>query len=291
MSEQPTEQPHSEGVGTTGHEWDGIQELNNPLPRWWLWVLYATIAFSVLWMILYPTWPIPGGNTKGVLGYSSRAEVESQIAAVNAERAQALQGLERIDINDLGKDPKLLQAAIEAGHSAFNVNCVQCHGSGAQGGIGYPNLNDDDWLWGGSYADIYQTIRDGIRQPGDDDTRMSQMPSFGRDGLLTPAQIDAVTEYVRQISHQEANAALAAQGAPLFAQQCAACHGADGTGNRAVGAPNLTDGIWLYGGDRAAIHQSIHSAHAGVMPAWKTRLPDQTIRALTAYVHSLGGGE
>ena len=280
-----------EDVGTTGHEWDGIQELNNPLPRWWVWMLYATIAFSVLWMILYPAWPIPGGNTQGVLGYSSRAAVEQQIAAVTSQRAQALQGIESMDIADFGQHPQLLQAAIEGGRSAFKVHCVQCHGSGAQGSIGYPNLNDDDWLWGGDYASIYATIRHGIRQPDDDETHISIMPSYGRDGLLSDAEIDAVTEYVLAISNQQHDAALASRGAPVFAEQCAACHGADGKGMQALGAPNLTDAIWLYGGDRAAIHHTVYYARAGVMPAWKGRLSDATIRQLTAYVHSLGGGE
>ena len=283
--------PETTGPGTTGHEWDGIQELNHPLPRWWLWILYATIAFSAVWVVLYPAWPIPGGNTRGTLGYSSRAEVEQQMAALDAQRGAALKGIETIPIENLGSNPQLLQAAIEGGRSAFKVHCVQCHGSGAAGGAGYPNLNDDDWLWGGDYASIYRTIQHGIRQPGDDDTRQSMMPSFGKDGLLKEPEIAAVTEYVLGLSGQQHDAALAAKGAPLFEQQCVACHGADGKGMKALGAPNLTDAIWLYGGDRAQIHASIFNAHAGVMPAWKGRLSDATIRQLTAYVHSLGGGE
>lgn len=279
------------GPGTTGHEWDGIEELNYPLPRWWLWVLYATIAFSVLWMVLYPAWPIPGGYTKGTLGYSSRIEIERQMEALAVQRSAALQGIENISIEDLAHDPKLLQPAIEGGRSAFQLHCVQCHGSGAAGSPGYPNLNDDDWLWGGDYPSIYATILHGIRQPDDDDTRVSMMPSFGKDELLSPAEINAVTEYVLSLSGQQHDAALAARGASTFEEQCSACHGADGTGMQALGAPNLADAIWLYGGDRASVRASIHTARAGVMPAWKGRLSESTIRQLTAYVHSLGGGE
>lgn len=287
-----TEQdPEGAGPGTTGHEWDGIQELNNPLPRWWLWIFYATIAWSAVWVVLYPAIPIPGGYSGGTLGYSTRAEVEREMAELNAQRDSVLQGIESIPIADLGRDPKLLNAAIEGGRSAFKVHCVQCHGSGAAGSTGYPNLNDDDWLWGGDYASIYATIQHGIRQPGDDATHLSVMPSFGKDGILTKPQIAAVAEHVLAISGQEHNAALAAAGAPIFAQQCASCHGPDGKGLREFGSPNLTDAIWLYGGDRAAINASIFTARAGVMPSWKGRLPDATIRKLTAYVHSLGGGE
>lgn len=277
--------------GTTGHEWDGIQELNHPLPRWWLWVFYACIAFSAVWVVLYPAIPMPGGATKGTLGWSSRSNIEQEMKALDGQRNSVLRDIETIPIEDLGKDPKLLQAAIEGGRSAFKVHCVQCHGSGAAGSTGYPNLNDDDWMWGGDYASIYQTLQHGIRHPGDENTHQSVMPSFGKDGLLKPAEIAAVAEHVMAISGQGHNNALAAQGAPIFAQQCASCHGPDGKGMREFGSPNLTDAIWLYGGDRASINNSIFNAHAGVMPAWKGRLSDATIRKLTAYVHSLGGGE
>ncbi len=280
-----------QSVSTTGHEWDGIEELNNPLPRWWLWVWYVTIAFSLLWVILYPAWPGITGSTPGLLGYSSRAAVKQQIADVDASRQAVLKDLTSIPIDQLPQHPELLRAAVAGGQSAFKVYCVQCHGSGAAGSKGYPNLNDDDWLWGGDIAAIYQTIQHGIRQPGDDETRTSAMPAFGRDGMLTAGEVDAVVEYVLTLSHQKANAALAARGAPIFEQQCAACHGPDGKGVRDFGGPNLTDAIWLYGGSREDIHNTVWNAHAGVMPAWKGHLSDATIRKLAAYVHSLGGGE
>ena len=281
----------SAGPGTTGHEWDGIQELNNPLPRWWLWLFYACIAFSLIWVVLYPAWPGITGATPGILGYSSRANVRNEIAAVEKGREAVLSQLTTIPIEQLPQHPELMKAAVAGGQSAFKVYCVQCHGSGATGSKGYPNLNDDDWLWGGDMASIYQTIQHGVRQPGDDATRVSAMPAFGRDGLLTPVQVNSVVEYVLQISGQKADPKLAAAGSAVFAEQCVACHGPDGKGHREFGGPNLTDGIWLYGGTRADIHNTVWNAHQGVMPAWKTHLSDATIRKLTAYVHSLGGGE
>ena len=282
---------HKKPAETTGHSWDGIEELNNPLPRWWLYIFYASILFSLIYVVLFPAIPLPGGNTQGTLGWSSRGKIETELAALEASRSAVLKDIEAIPVAELPNHPDLMRAAIEGGRSAFKMHCVQCHGSGAAGGNGYPNLNDDDWLWGGDMEAIHYTLTHGIRHPGDDNTRLSQMPAFGRDELLSAAEVNAVTEYVLQIGGKDANPALAAQGAPIFAQQCASCHGDDGKGNRMFGAPNLTDAIWLYGGDRAAIHTTIFHARNGVMPAWNTRLSEATIRKLTAYVHSLGGGE
>jgi cytochrome c oxidase cbb3-type subunit 3 len=184
-----------------------------------------------------------------------------------------------------------MQAAIEGGRAAFKVHCVQCHGSGAAGSKGYPNLNDDDWLWGGNIKDIHQTIADGVRQPNDKRTRMSLMPAFGRDGLLQPEQIDDVVSYVRMISGKQGANASARRGAPLFAANCAACHGPDGKGERSLGAPNLTDAVWLHGGDRETLTETITKSRYGIMPAWGQRLDPVTVKMLAAYVHSLGGGE
>jgi cytochrome c oxidase cbb3-type subunit 3 len=292
MSQEPNNsQPDAGGPGTTGHEWDGIQELNNPLPRWWLWIFYACIAFALVWMVLYPSWPTPGGATTGMLGYSSRADVERQMRELEAVRAAPLKGLEQMALADIPKNPQVFQAAVEGGRSAFKVHCIQCHGTGAAGGKGYPNLNDDDWLWGGSMEEIHTTLVNGIRYHANENSRQSQMPAFGRDGLLTKAEIADVVEHVRAISRQEHNAAMAARGGAIFAQQCASCHGEQGQGLKAFGSPNLSDAIWLYGGDRATLTQTITNARAGVMPAWNERLSEATIRKLTAYVHSLGGGE
>lgn len=279
------------GRETMGHEWDGIEELNTPLPRWWLWAFYVSIVWGVAYTILYPAWPLVSRATEGVLGWSSRGQLEQQMAVEKARKAPMMRALAATPIEDLPAQPKLMQAAIEGGRSAFKVHCVQCHGSGAAGSPGYPNLNDDDWLWGGDLQAIHFTILHGARQPGHDETRMSQMPAFGRDGILTGAQIGDVVAYVRTISGQQKANAASNRGAALFETNCAACHGPDGKGNRDLGAPNLTDAIWLYGGDAESLHQTIANSRYGVMPRWGGRLDPVTIKMLAAYVHSLGGGE
>jgi cytochrome c oxidase cbb3-type subunit 3 len=278
------------GTETVGHEWDGIEELDTPMPRWWLWTLYATIVWAAIYVVLYPAWPLVDRATGGVLGWTSRGQLEEEVAARTAELAPLRAEIARTPIEQLPANPALLAAAADGGRAAFRMHCVQCHGSGAAGSPGYPNLNDDDWLWGGDLSAIEFTIQNGVRNPDHAQTRASQMPAFG-DGLLQPAQIDDVVAYVRTISRQEAVTAAARRGQPLFAQNCAACHGNDGRGNRQQGAPNLTDAIWLYGGDAETLRATITNARAGVMPRWGNRLDPVTVRMLAAYVHSLGGGE
>jgi cytochrome c oxidase cbb3-type subunit 3 len=276
------------GVETVGHSWDGIEELNNPLPRWWLWTLYATILFSIAYVVVYPAWPMLNKATEGLWGWSSRGDLAAELKAEQARRAGTLAALAATPVEDLANKPELLRAAIDGGRAAFRVNCVQCHGSGAAGSIGYPNLRDDDWLWGGNIKDIEITLINGIRHPGNDATRQSLMPSFGKDGILPAGDIAAVTDHVLSLSGKgPANA----RGAELFAANCATCHGPDGKGLRQFGAPNLADGIWLYGGKREQVEASIYKARAGVMPAWTQTLDPVTIKMLAAYVHSLGGGE
>jgi cytochrome c oxidase cbb3-type subunit 3 len=279
------------GTETVGHEWDGIEELDTPLPRWWLWTFYATILFAIGYMVLYPAWPLRHGATPGTSGWTSRGELEREETARAAELAPIRAAIARTPIERLGDNSMLFQQAVEGGRAAFRMHCTQCHGAGAAGSSGYPNLNDDDWLWGGDLRAIEFTITNGARNPDHPQTRMSQMPAFGRDGIMTPAEIEDVVGYVRTISRQQAPDAASRRGAALFAQNCAACHGADGHGNRQVGAPNLTDPIWLYGGDADTLRTTINNARAGVMPAWGGRLDPVTIRMLAVYVHSLGGGE
>jgi cytochrome c oxidase cbb3-type subunit 3 len=213
------------------------------------------------------------------------------MSAEHDRRAPMMLALARAPIEHLPANPTLLRAAQEGGRSAFKVYCSQCHGSGGAGAKGYPNLNDDDWLWGGDLKTIQQTLEHGIRQPGDDQTRLSQMPAFGRDGILKPEEVQDVVSYVRLVSKQEPANASARRGTALFASNCAVCHGNDARGSRAVGAPNLTDGIWLYGGNRDAITETVANARYGIMPAWGSRLDPVTIKMLATYVHSLGGGE
>lgn len=283
--DQPT------GTETVGHEWDGIEELNTPLPRWWLWTFYASILFAIGYCIAYPAWPLLESATAGTLGWTSRGSLDKEMAAENAKRAPLVAALAALPVEQLPANAKLMQAAVEGGRSAFKVHCVQCHGSGAAGAKGYPNLNDDEWLWGGDLAAIEYTLAHGIRNPDVAETRTSQMPAFGRDGILNPAQVQDVVSHVRVLSGQEQASASARRGAALFAANCAVCHGADGKGSRALGAPNLADAIWLYGGDRETLVQSVTNSRQGVMPAWKARLDPVTIKMLAAFVHARGGGE
>ena len=279
------------GTATVGHQWDGIEELDTPMPRWWLLTFFACIVFAIGYAIVYPAIPLANSASKGLFGWSSHGDLDAELSAEAARQAPVKLALAQLPIDQLPGNPQLLRAAERGGRSAFKVHCVQCHGAGAAGSQGYPNLNDDDWLWGGDLATIQTTLINGIRHPGNDDTRVSQMPAFGRDEILQKAEIRDVVAHVRVISGQDEASAAAARGAALFEANCAVCHGAAGTGNREQGAPNLTDAIWLYGGDRASLTATIVNARAGAMPAWGNRLDPVTIKMLAAYVHSLGGGE
>lgn len=277
------------GTDTTGHTWDGIKELNNPLPRWWLWTFYLTIIWGIGYTIAYPAWPLISGATPGVLGYSTRGEVAEDIARFEEANAEISAQLAAADLNQLSENPELMRYANSAGAAVFLTGCAQCHGSGAAGAVGYPNLLDDDWLWGGDFDSIEYTIRHGIRNEEDWDARYSQMTAY--DEIFSNDEVDQVVQYVRQISGQEYDMALASDGEELFLNSCAACHGDNGQGNRDLGAPNLADAIWLYGGDTASLEDSVRYARFGVMPAWGERLSEAEIKAVTAYVHQLGGGE
>lgn len=277
------------GVETTGHEWDGIKELNNPAPRWWLWVFYVCVIWSIGYYVVYPAWPTLSGATKGMFGYTQYKELaESQKEIISRQEAY-LGKFTDASLADIIKDPELYAFAQAGGAAAFKDNCATCHGTGGAGGKGFPNLNDDDWLWGGTVEDIYQTLQYGIRS-GHEEARVSQMPAFGKDALLQPDEINAVVDYVLTLSGGEQKATYT-QGQEIFAANCASCHGEAGEGMRDFGAPKLSDAIWLYGGDRATVYETVFYARAGVMPAWKDRLDDNTIRQLAVYVHELGGGE
>ena len=288
------DQPHIDefsGVETTGHEWDGIRELDNPLPNWWRWILWASVVWAIGYWIVMPAWPLISSHTTGMLGYSSRANLTAEIAAAKAAQKASLDKLATASLERIRTDSELLQFALAGGRSAFSVNCSQCHGSGAQGFPGYPNLNDDEWLWGGTVEDIQTTITHGIRNADDEDARQSDMPAFLRDELLDKTQIGEVAEFVLSLSGQAENSAAAASGQEIFAENCAGCHGEDGEGSTELGAPALANDIWLYGGDKASIVEIISESRGGVMPAWGRILDAVTIKKLAIYIHALGGGD
>ncbi|MBC6404880.1 MAG: cytochrome-c oxidase, cbb3-type subunit III [Rhodospirillales bacterium] len=278
------------GVETTGHEWDGIKELNNPLPRWWAIIFYLTIVWAAIYAIFMPAVPLFGGFTQGVLDWSSRGALSASMQEAVAEQKPYLDKIQSLSPAQIAGDRELAGFVQAGGKSAFLVNCSPCHGQGAQGSPGYPNLNDDAWIWGGTPEDINHTITYGIRN-AHEESRQNVMAAYGRDGLLSPAEIDAVTEYVLSLSGRSGDPEAVEKGKPLFENNCVSCHREGGAGDTELGAPNLTDAIWLYGGSKAKIIETLTYGRAGMMPAWEGRLSDDTIKLLTVYVHALGGGQ
>jgi len=289
VADEPKQIDSLTGTATTGHEWDGLRELNTPLPRWWLWLFYATIVWAVGYWVVYPAWPLISNSTQGVFGWHSRAVIETDLAALKASRGPMVGKLAAASVAEIVADPQLLDFARAQGRVAFADNCAPCHGAGGGGAKGYPNLNDDDWLWGGKLADIENTIRHGARS-GDEKAHQGNMPPFA--GVLKPNEISAAADFARSLSGLPAEpGADLALGKKLFADNCAACHGPEGKGNREVGAPNLTDHIWLYSPAKETIMQGIQNGRGGVMPAWQGRLDESTIKSLVVYVWTFGGGE
>ncbi|MCL4133881.1 UNVERIFIED_CONTAM: hypothetical protein GTU68_063872 [Idotea baltica] len=294
MSEDKRPVDSHTGVETTGHSWDGISELDNPLPRWWLIVWYICIGFGVVYMIMMPAIPaLPGlgSNTTGVRNHSDRDNIAIAMTELRSERQADSATLLDASLEEIQTDRDLQQFALAMGESLFGDNCATCHGAGGRGAKGYPVLADDVWLWDGTLDGIEFTLRHGIRHDGDDDSRFSLMPSFGSDELLTPREISDLTDYVLNFSGQSQNPEAVTRAAPVFEQQCSSCHSVDGTGDRTQGAPDLTDSDWLYGSARGDVYNTIFNARNSHMPAWDERLDDASIKALAVYVHSLGGGE
>ena len=282
------------GVETTGHAWDGIKELNNPLPRWWLLVFYATIVWGIGYWVAFPSWPMISGYTKGVFGYSGRDSVNKAVAADKAAQSKWNDAVARASLAQIKADPELSKFSSAAGHAAFVNNCAGCHGSGAQGNPGYPNLNDDNWLWGGTLEDIQQTILHGVRNGIDPEARgagSQGMPE--RASVLKPDQIGDVAEYVLSLANKPHEAAAAERGKAIFTGDggCSGCHGEDGKGNKDLGSANLTAGIFQWGGTKADLVKTITYGREGVMPAWKDKLEPAAVKELAVYIHSLGGGQ
>lgn len=259
----------SETEQTMGHAFDGIEEYDNPLPKWWMYMFLATIVFGFIYLALYPGL----GNYKGLLGWTSANQWEKEVAEAEAEYGPLYASLAAKSIDELLQD----ENALKMGERLFANNCAVCHGSAARGNPGFPNLTDDDWLYGGEFDKIKETLHQG---------RMAVMPAW--EAVLGEAGIVQVANYVRQMSGQQnVDADLAAKGAPLFAANCAACHGADGKGMQILGAPNLTDGIWLYGGTQSIVEMTLRNGRNGVMPAFKDTLGEERIHLVAAYVYSL----
>jgi cytochrome c oxidase cbb3-type subunit 3 len=272
---------------TTGHNWDGIEEYNIPSPRWWLIIWIITIIWSIGYWFFYPTWPTKSGNSKGSLNWTQQSQLLESQAEIDSARSVYLKKFSSASFDEIKKDSRQMEFAINGGKIAFKENCAACHGTGAQGGGGFPNLNDDDWIWGGKVEDIYQTILYGIRS-SHKKTRENQMPSFGLDKILTKQEISSTVEYVMSLSGK---APYNQNGGELFKANCASCHGSSGIGNKALGAPNLADAIWLYGNSKDDVAHTVFYARNGVMPYWNGRLSNDTIKQLAIYVYSLGGGE
>lgn len=279
------------GTQTTGHEWDGIKELDTPMPRWWVWTFYATIIFSIGYVIYYPAIPLLESSTTGVSSITARSLVEKELETVRKATSALDKQLVETPLEKVRENEQLYRYALSGGQSLYKVYCSQCHGSGAQGAAGYPNLNDDDWLWGGDLATLRATIAHGVRNSEDDDARQSEMPAFGRDEILEKGDIANVTEYVLKLSGKEHDAEAAVAGKTVYDENCAACHAENGRGNREFGAPNLADALALYGLEREALIRQISAPRHGVMPPWLARLGEARVRQLSIYVHSLGGGE
>ncbi len=276
------------GVETTGHEWDGLKELNNPAPRWWLLVFYVCCIWSVGYWVVYPAWPTISGHTRGTSGETQYTELADSQQEISLRQEGYMKNFKKASFEDIMNDPSLYAFAVAGGASAFKDNCATCHGSGGAGAKGYPNLNDDDWLYGGSITEIYQTLQHGIRS-GHDDAPVNLMQAYGKDGLLPKADISKVVDFVHGLHENGMDETH--EGYEIFQQNCASCHGEDARGKRDFGAPNLRDAIWLYGGDHDTIFETVYYGRAGVMPNWDSRLNPETIRQLAVYVHSLGGGE
>jgi cytochrome c oxidase cbb3-type subunit 3 len=278
------------GTDTTGHEWDGLKELNTPLPKWWVYVFIATVVWGIGFMLLYPSVPYGVGYFRGLLGYSTRHDAIAGWKQMQARHAEAMTQIGSLPFEKIQQDPKLMEVALIAGRVTFVNNCQPCHGQSGEGRPGYPALGDDVWLWGGKLADIQQTVTHGVRS-GDPDARTSQMPNFGTDGVLKPEQIQQVADYVMTLFGAPVAGADISAGRALFVENCVACHGENGQGNREFGAPPLASRTHLYGNDRASIVTQVTHPRHGVMPNWGTRLDPATLKSVALYVHSLGGGE
>lgn len=278
------------GYLTTGHEWNGIKELNTPVPRAVYFFLWATFLYSVVYWILMPAWPLGVTYTRGLLGLDQRDIVTAQVKEAAADRAKWAKLIETESYEAIQHDKRLMTIVRQTGSALFGDNCAACHGRAANGGHGFPSLVSQAFLWGGSPDAIAETIRVGINA-SHPDTRVSQMPAFGRDGMLKRDQIDDVVDFVRSLSMPSIARSIApdklAQGKAVFAENCVACHGDNATGSADVGAPNLRDQSWIYGRDAQTVFTSVWGGRQGQMPSWEARLSGLDRKILALYLVDL----
>lgn len=281
--------PHT-GYLTTGHEWSGIKELNTPVPRAVYLFLIATALFSVVYWILMPAWPIGVTFTKGLLGIDQRTSLEADLREAAAERKAWSNQIEAKSYDDIQKDPALMRIVRQTGQTLYRENCAACHGSSGQGAKGYPSLTNSSWLWGGDPATVAETIRVGINS-SHKDSRLSQMTAFGRDGVLKEREVDDVVDYVRSLSDpkvaRDTPVPRLDAGKAVFAANCAACHGDEGKGKTEMGAPDLTDHFWIYGGDLQSVSSTVWNGRQGKMPTWDERLSALDRKILALYLTDL----
>ncbi|MEZ5933287.1 MAG: cytochrome-c oxidase, cbb3-type subunit III [Alphaproteobacteria bacterium] len=289
MSVEEKYDPHT-GHRMTGHEWNGIEELNTPVPRL-VWIsLIVTGLFALVYWILMPAWPLGVTYTKGLLGVDQRVIVTEDVERAKADRFVWADKVETMDLETIAADEELMGIVRQSGRALFGDNCAACHGTDAKGGEGYPDLTDQAWLWGGDPETIAETIRVGVNVPHDE-SRQSEMMAFGRDQMLERDAILNVVAYVQSLSDPSLadgdQAEAVAAGEEVFIENCAACHGEDGKGMVELGAPDLTDDAWLFGGDRDSIYSTVWNGHQGQMPAWENRLSTVDQKILTLYVLDL----
>ena len=279
------------GRVTTGHEWNGIKELDTPVPLGILIFIVVTHVWALLWWVLMPTFPLGTTYTKGILDTDQRKIVEQDLTDAQAQRAARMKAIETSSYEDILANEDLMKLVRTTGHQLFGDNCAACHGADGRGRANYPDLTDEDWLWGGGPEKIAETMKIGINSTHQN-TRVAQMPAFGRDAILDRNQVTNVATYVQSLSDPAVSTAQNIEqmkaGREIFLTTCAACHGEDGKGNREVGAPNLTDQHWVYGGDLQTIINTIHGGRQGHMPTWDERLTPAEIKILSLYVASLG---
>lgn len=281
------------GKHTTGHEWNGIKELDNRVPRAVIFFLLATMLFSIIYWVLMPAWPLGATYTKGLLGIDQRQTVEKAVEEAAAQRAAWTDEIARLDFAEITKRPELMRIVRESGSTLFGDNCAVCHGTDAKGSPGFPSLADDSWLWGGNPEIVAETLRIGINSTHPE-TRFAQMPAFGRDGILDRPAISSIVSFIRNNAEGiddlgPLDMKGVEEGAQLFAENCAACHGAKGRGDPAMGAPDLMDDSWVISSDRASLSRTIWQGRQGQMPHWEERLAEIDRKILAIYVTEIAG--